>query len=94
MKSKSDNINRKVKWLNYPPTGRDTGKSILELRYPVHDTSGKVNLPLGPFTAIPLYRDIPRTAKGIPSVTEWSSVFHSDFWNQSHDFNPPKGEAL
>ena len=87
MKSKSDNMNRKSKWLRYPPTGRDTGKSILELRYPVHDTSGKVNLPLGPFTAIPLYRDIPRTVKGIPLVTEWSAVFHSGLQNQSCDLN-------
>ena len=55
MKSKSDNINRKVKWLKYPPTGRDTGYANLEewqLSYPVHDTSRKVNLPLGPLTAI------------------------------------------
>ena len=55
MKSKSDNISRKFKWLKYPPTGRDTGYAILEvwqLRYPVHDTSRKVNLPLGPLTAI------------------------------------------
>jgi len=55
MKSKSDNISRKVKWLKYPPTGRDTGYTNLEewqLSYPVHDTSRKVNLPLGPLTAI------------------------------------------
>ena len=97
MKSKSDNMNRKAKWLRYPPTGRDTGKSILEewqLRYPVHDTSRKVNVPFGPFTAIPLSRDILRTAKGSPLVTEWSAVFHSGLRNQSRDFNPPKGEAL
>ena len=63
MKSKSDNISREVKWLKYPPTGRDTGYTNLEewqLSYPVHDTSRKVNLhtsrkvnlPLGPLTAI------------------------------------------
>ena len=97
MKSKSDNINRKFKWLKYPPIGRDTGYANLEvwqLRYPIHDTSRKVNLPFGPFTAIPQYRDIPRTTKGIPLVTEWSAVFHSGLRNQSRDFNPPKGEAL
>ena len=80
MKSKSDNINRKVKWLKYPPTERDTGYSNLEvwkLRYLVHDTSRKVNLPLGPLNEVPLYKDIPRTAKFSPSVTEWSSVLHS-----------------
>ena len=97
MKSKSENMNRKAKWLRYPPTGRDTGKSILEewqLRYPVHDTSRKVNLSFRPFTEIPLFRDILRTVKGSPSVTEWSAVFHSGLRNQSRDFNPPKGEAL
>ena len=55
MKSKSDNISREVKWLKYPPTGRDTRYANLEewqLSYPVNDTSRKVNLPLGPLTAI------------------------------------------
>ena len=48
----------------------------------------------GPFTAIPPYRDILRTANGSPSVTEWISVFHSGFQNHPRNFNPPKGEAF
>jgi hypothetical protein len=54
----------------------------------------KVNLPFGPLIAISQYRDIPRTANGSPSVTEWVSVSHSGFRNHPRDFNPPKGEAF